>query len=280
MIPEWLRQSPVSALNVCRAVARSSYMGEATALCRVLAHYLCYVDTTDLGVAPHLIMGGCWESWITVAIARAIEPGAYCLDLGANHGYYMLLMALGAGPGGRVIAVEPIPRLGDLIERTLTVNGLNSYVRLDRAACSSEANSSVDLVLPDGRFLNACLAQRFGGPDVAPSASSPAVRVRTTTVDDLVAGWPRVDLIKMDVEGSEQATWRGMSRTLAGNSRLRIIMEFNIYRYFDPARFLAEIRACGFRLAYIDFEANIIPSDETQLLDPNHTEDWMLFLAR
>ena len=59
-----------------RAACQSSYLGDHTSLCRVLGKFLCYVDTRDRHLAPHLIMNGFWEPWITVAIAQRLQPGS------------------------------------------------------------------------------------------------------------------------------------------------------------------------------------------------------------
>ena len=72
-------------------------------LCRVLGKYLMYADSQETGITPHLALHGYWESWITLALARTLRPGWHCLDVGANHGYYTLVMADGAGPDGRVV---------------------------------------------------------------------------------------------------------------------------------------------------------------------------------
>ena len=46
------------------------------------------------------------------ALARTLRPDWHCLDIGANHGYYTLVMADAVGPEGRVVPVEPTPRAG------------------------------------------------------------------------------------------------------------------------------------------------------------------------
>jgi len=56
---------------------------------------------------------GFWESWVTVAVARHLQAGMCCVDVGANYGYYTLLMASFVGPEGRIIACEPIPSLAN-----------------------------------------------------------------------------------------------------------------------------------------------------------------------
>ena len=100
---------------VSREHSRALYLGDQMVLCRVLGKYLMYADSQETGITPHLAMDGYWESWITLALARTVRPGWHCLDVGANHGYYTLVLADGAGPEGRVSPIEPTPRLAELL---------------------------------------------------------------------------------------------------------------------------------------------------------------------
>ena len=89
----------------------------------MLGKYLVYADAQESGITPHLAMDGYWESWITLVLARTVRPGSHCLDIGANHGYFTLVMADAAGPNGRVVPVEPTPRLTEMLRQTLDING-------------------------------------------------------------------------------------------------------------------------------------------------------------
>ena len=122
-----------------RAACQSSYLGDHTSLCRVLGKHLCYVDTRDRHLAPHLIMNGFWEPWITVAIAQRMRPGMVCVDVGANLGYFTMLLADLVGPSGAVIAFEPNPRLRELCTSSISANGFR-----DRTCVSGFAASDRD----------------------------------------------------------------------------------------------------------------------------------------
>jgi hypothetical protein len=52
------------------------------------------------------------------------------------------------------------------------------------------------------------------------------VEVQTVTVDDVVGGRGRVDVVKMDIEGGEAAALRGMTATLQASPDLTMFMEF------------------------------------------------------
>jgi FkbM family methyltransferase len=257
---------------VSRQESRAVYLGDRSVLCRVLGKYLVYADAQETGITPHLAMDGYWESWITVALARTVRPGWHCLDVGANHGYYTLIMADAAGPEGRVVPIEPTPRLAELLRETLDVNGFPGVPVVQKAATATDGDR-LQLVIPPRRSLNARLSEEPGPGDAV-------VEVESITIDALTADWPRVDLIKIDVEGAEQSVWQGMQRTLAGNAGLIVILELNVARYADPPAFLSAIEHAGFTLRYIDVDTEVKGVTIDELLSRQVGEDWMLYLAR
>jgi FkbM family methyltransferase len=257
---------------VSRQESRAVYLGDHTVLCRVLGKYLVYADAQETGITPHLAMNGYWESWITTTLACTLRPGWHCLDVGANHGYYTLVMADAVGPEGRVVPVEPTPRLAELLRETLDVNGFPSVVVAQKAA-SDQDGEKLKLVIPAHRSLNARLSEEAGPTDEV-------VEVESTTIDALTGDWPRVDLIKIDVEGAEESVWRGMERTIADNPDIVLLLELNVVRYDDPRGFLALISEAGFRLRYIDIEPEVKDVTVDELLTRQVGEDWMLYLAR
>ena len=50
------------------------------------------------------------------------------------------------------------------------------------------------------------------------------MQVQAKRLDALLADEPRVDFIKIDVEGFEAKAWRGLNRTLARNARCILVM--------------------------------------------------------
>ena len=101
----------------CRALTNPVYLGDHTAICRLLGYYKFYVDTTDTGFSSHVLLEGCWEMWLTIFFARNLKPGMTVVDVGANFGYYTLLFGALVGEKGHVYAIEPNPNVVPKLRR-------------------------------------------------------------------------------------------------------------------------------------------------------------------
>ncbi len=247
--------------------------GETT-LCRILGRYKFFVDSRDASLAPHLMLDGYWEFWITDVIWNNVRPGAVCLDVGANLGYYSVLMAELAGPKGRLIAFEPNRRMAHLLHRNLEINGFLGMAEVSRRAVGATSGQKLafqaSLEHPkNGTLLSAPHAV------LAHETLGAATEVETVALDDY-AGTP-VDFIKIDVEGAEEQVWHGMQRLLDASPNVRVLLEFNAARCAHPVELLAHILR-RFPLRQVDDDAVIRPSDQAALL--NQREDTMLYLSR
>jgi FkbM family methyltransferase len=270
-LPGYLVHDRLVLETVSRRESKAVFIGEGIVLCRVLGTYFMYADADDLGIAPHFALNGYWEAEVTLALARSIRPGSWCLDIGANHGYYTLVLAAAAGPEGHVAAVEPNPRSIDLLTRTLDVNGFLSQVDVVPRAISDRHGDVVKFFIPTHRGMNALVAE-------GDSSMGTTIDMETDTVDRLTDGWPRVDVVKVDVEGSEEAVWRGMKRVLRENREITVILEVNAARYEDPIAFLEEIERFDFPLRYIAKSGDAEHISRNEIVSTER--DWMLFLRR
>jgi hypothetical protein len=77
--------------------------------------------------------------------------------------------------------------------------------------------------------------------------------VQATSLDAFfeAKGWPRVDLVKMDVEGQELKTLRGMRALVARNPHMGIVFEYNLGQIkrnrIDRHELFASLQSLGFR---------------------------------
>jgi FkbM family methyltransferase len=277
MLPEYLTAERGVLEATARQQCQVARIGDRTLLCRVLGKYIFYADPDDVGITPHLCLNGYWESWITIAMARILKPGWRCIDVGANQGYYTMLMADAVGTGGRVVAVEPNPRLAELIGLSLEVNGFLQRAEVVRKAVSDRTSDrngcAMFLNVPRRRAMNANISHNRND-------AMDAIEVETVTLDHVVTDWPRIDLVKIDAEGAEESIWRGMRRTIDRNPGITVVMEVNCARYAEPRAFLREIEGAGFPLRHIDYDGTVSETTEEQIIARSGGEDWMLFLRR
>ncbi len=61
-------------------------------------------------------------------LKKYIKPGDYCIDIGANIGYYSLHMAKAVGAMGKVFAFEPDPSNLERLDRNISLNGVEKIV--------------------------------------------------------------------------------------------------------------------------------------------------------
>jgi FkbM family methyltransferase len=192
-----------------------------------------------------------FESAEAEFVARFLRPGMTVLDVGAHHGLYTLLASKCVGRGGRVIAFEPSFRERRRLKRHLRYNPC-ANVELQPYALG-DRNGEADLYLVEGMH-DWCNSLRT--PNVEERTSK--VRVEVRRLDDVLEGmnWPRVDFIKLDVEGGELSFLHGARKMLCGDMRPAILVEVQDirtapwgYAARDIVRFLSDAGYSWFALA-------------------------------
>jgi|GEM_PF-465048 len=264
-------------LDRIRTLCRSAYLGGSDSLIRAMGRYKMYVDTSDTGISPHLLLDGYWEIWVTEAIVSLVRPGMVVADVGANLGYFTLVMADLVGPSGRVHAFEPNPAMLRHLTRNVQVNGFAAHTRVHDLALAESAGAVLFTVpknSPGGGTLqtSALVAGQSG-------LGETTFQVVTARLDSH-AEWMQIELMKVDVEGAEELVWRGAKGLLDGGALRTVLLEFNSERYAHPADFLTAIRDAGFSLSVIDHNNGIIPIQHTALVEDMANQEIMVLLQR
>lgn len=266
----------VMAEGMMRARCMNVQVDATTILCRMLGRYKMYLDRRDVGFAPHLMFEGFWEYWLTEFIWRNVKPGQVALDVGANHGYYAVLMADLVGHEGVVHAFEPNPRMVQLLRQTAALNGFWQTVQVHPVALAAASGRpmlffATEAEPKNGRLLHEAEAAAAMRHD----SSSNVYEVQVRSLDDAMPG--RVDFVKIDVEGAEELVWRGMQQMIGRNPDIKVVMEFNPGRCRQAAETLREI-ADLFPLREIGFDGQVHPCTIEDILP--RREDALLYLSR
>lgn len=219
----------------------SVYLGDGVVLTRLHSGHRIYLSANDATIAASLITHGRWEHWIETEIRSRVKPGMKVLDVGANHGYYTLIMGSMVGPEGHVFAFEANRDLSRLLSKSLCANGLQQSVTLCEQAAFSHAT---ELYLHFD-------AEYSGAGSVSEAGTSTSVAVPAVPVDDVIPDDVELSFVKIDAEGSEYHVLQGMRKVLARSTQLTMIIEFYapwVAPHMDPLAYLQKFTADGFTI--------------------------------
>lgn len=183
---------------------------------------------TERAILQHLGAGLFYEPDVSAAIVRIVQPGDVVVDVGANIGFFSLLMGLLVGPEGSVVGFEPgdnnIPRLN----ANIALTKLENIFLVDKPASSAAGQISF--------YLN---ADNSGGNALWDPAEFPGnerckkepekVTLQATTIDAEIArlGLSTPKLIKVDTEGAEHQVLTGARGLLEGCKVPYVIAELH-----------------------------------------------------
>lgn len=192
------------------------------------------------------------------ALPALVQPGDVCLDVGAKHGAYTLVLAEAAGPRGRVVAFEPLAGPRRVLRGGRQLLG-GRTVRVIAAAVAARGGRGT-IGLPRRRGVpvpgRAFLASAADGLGSNAGWRHRAVPTPLVSVDDwcAAAAVDRVDVIKVDVEGAEQQVLDG-ARHVLDRSRPTLLVELedrHLGRFGTDARRVFDgLLAHGYRAAVL-----------------------------
>lgn len=255
-----------------RSGAGTIAVGDGVVLCRVLGRLKMYVFAHDLSLAPHLMLDGYWEPWVTLAVARLVNVRDVVVNIGANVGYYALLMAELVGEHGHVLAVEPQADLVSLMKQSATVNGFDDG-RIEFVECAvSDGSRHRASLATTGKWMGGAHLVR---DDANPCATGTEYFVRDVachTVDELLSKGEiskrdpdSAILLIIDAEGSEEAIWKGMSGIRSSQVAIRMVLEYTPKAYAMPGSLAESMASDGFDLFEVDASGTLIPTDSQTL---------------
>ncbi|MHA7816840.1 MAG: FkbM family methyltransferase [Pseudohaliea sp.] len=217
---------------------------------------------TDL-VSDRLREARCWEPFETRLCLALMSPGACCVDVGANLGYFTVLAAAQAGPGGRVYAFEPDPANFALLSANVALNGLADRCTLSSLALSDRAGAGLLYLSGDN----------LGDHQVYPGdGERPAVPIRLARGEEVLGtALEAIDFLKVDTQGSEAAVLAGLLPLLARQSRPPAILveltPFSLALAGSSGRALvASLATLGLPFWIVDHVAGRLAATEAEAL--------------
>lgn len=154
---------------------------------------------------------GVYEIHETRWLLKTLSPDWCVFDVGANFGYYSLLIAGRTHDKAQVYSFEPNPASMALLEDN---RALNQFAGVHpQALALSDQAGTVELLVPAGGNEGLGHLRSADTPD---NPRETAVEVETLTMDAFVEreNISRLDFVKMDVEGAEALVLSGAEKSL------------------------------------------------------------------
>jgi FkbM family methyltransferase len=131
-------------------------------------------------------------------LRRALPADAIFIDVGANVGAYSFFAASCAGSAARIVAIEPQPAI---YERLVANIGFNPGVPIEPVALAiADVDGPIQLFV-DGSNAGETSMRRISAEHLSGGALEVMAKPLAQLVDELRL--PRVDAMKIDVEGAE-----------------------------------------------------------------------------
>lgn len=179
-----------------------------------------FVSSHDLGITPYLATSRRWEPGVERLLGRLLRPGQVVVECGANVGYHTLGMGHAVGQAGHIHAFEANPDVARLLRLTVGMARFRERVTIATAAVSDTAGT-VQVRADPHNTASGHIACAESGHAYTQSFTVPAVRL-----DDALRDLPRMDLLRMDIEGSEGLALSGAQALIGRSPTLRIVMEW------------------------------------------------------
>ena len=202
---------------------------EITFLSSIQGHKM-LLDPQD---SLYISSNGFYERFETEVVKKQIKEGDIIVDIGANIGYYTLIMARLAGPKGKVFAFEPDPYNFAILKKNVEINGYKNIILEQKAVSNKTQKTKL--------YLN---ADNYGDHRIYKfDESHKSVAIESITLDDYFKDYGcNIDFVKIDTQGAEYYIIEGMKTILEKNQNIKIILEYT-FAFFEelglnPALFL------------------------------------------
>ena len=175
----------------------------------------------DKHVSQKISQEGVWEPYESSLVLSRLHPGDVFVDVGANIGYFTVIAASLVGDRGRVYAFEPDPKNFHLLEKSCTHNLLQPRIHAVKAGLSSEDNAGQLYLSEDNLGDHQIYESDVERAHVDITLYQGSNYLQREMQRDNIA---KIDLIKVDTQGSEFAVLAGLMPLLQSLDKVPTIL--------------------------------------------------------
>jgi FkbM family methyltransferase len=192
--------------------------------CRLLGFTMRFdlCNLNDVATLNFVLLGnGYYEKPTSMFILNNLKEGQTFVDIGANIGYYSLLASSIVGESGEVYSFEAMPSTFERMKINFMLNHFRNITAVPIALWHEEMHLPL--------YVS---SESDGLSSLFPYSFKETLTIEATTLD-LSLPSKNLDLVKIDVEGSESNVLRGSRAALEEGRIGNIIIEWNpsIYQH-------------------------------------------------
>ena len=229
--------------------------GPVWAKCRWGAWLQCYLDDY---VGKSVFYFGDLDPKLSWILKKTLRPGDQFIDVGANIGLLTFLGSQLVGNSGRVLAVDPQPKIITCLENALERNN-SKNITLARCGVGQEPGQ-LTLHVPAGNLGSASFTE-------LPGQSTETFQVPVRTLTDLLQEhhFQTARLVKLDVEEWEAEVVAGAEEVWKDTPPPGLIFEFREKKRIPETEVGKRLESLGYRFYRIPrnwFRPQLVRSDE------------------
>lgn len=191
-------------------------------------------------VSQAFVRSQTYEAAATAFVRTHVRPGFTCVDVGANAGYYTVLMSRLVGSTGRVLAMEPAPDFLARLRAHVELNELTNVAILPVGIGDRDGEWSLNVAGCTATMVDGIVVRREPPMD-RPEAERAILAARVLKVpilrlDEALerAGIREIDFLKIDVDGFEQQVLSGAEQTFSRRRPIILLEYFHRVRNSAP----------------------------------------------
>jgi FkbM family methyltransferase len=184
-----------------------------------------YTLADDLSLTPDLVQLGFYEAGLTNYVMQNIQAGMNVVDVGANIGYFSVLLGFKVGPQGKITAYEPNSAVRQLLLDNLAINGHTKFSTVSRKGVYSK-EAKLRFHISDRFQGNSSIKQhsdQYKSDFISDTQSF--LTINTVALDNEDLGY--IDFLKIDTEGGEYHVFLGMKEMLKNKQVGTVVFELN-----------------------------------------------------
>jgi FkbM family methyltransferase len=249
-------------------------LGKSDPIVILEERYKFYWDRYDPRTAIScLVVQGYYEKYETKILKYFAElKNGSIIDIGANLGYYSVILGKLLKPSDKLFAFEANPLVIEMLNKNIAINDLQENIEVFNCALSDINNQKLKLYLPLRAGSSAASLNKLH-----PDDKNNSIEILTRRLDDVgqIRNLDRISLIKIDVEGAELNVIKGALETIRENKPvifIELLRKWSKIFGYHPNDVLRILQELGYKV----FEVNRVLTSIESIDDATVSTNFLL----